>query len=73
MPSGVAELKYRVERDPNLIGGHISPLAPNGKLLDNPDLHPLYDTAQSLDLLLPAHGGTASGSCCMPSETRGLG
>ena len=59
VPSGVAELKYWAERDPNLVGVYISPQAPGGKLLDNPDLYPLYDAAQSLDLPLLAHGGTA--------------
>ena len=59
VPSGVAELKYWAERDPNLVGVYLSPQAPGGKLLDNPDLHPLYDAAQSLDLPLLAHGGTA--------------
>ena len=28
-------------------------------MLDNPDLYPLYDAAQSLDLPMLAHGGTA--------------
>ena len=32
---------------------------PEGKLLDNPDLYPLYDAAQSLELPLLAHGGTS--------------
>ena len=50
---------YWAERDPNLVGIYISPQAPGGKLLDNPDLHPLYDAAQALDLPLLAHGGTA--------------
>ena len=62
VPSGVAELKYWAERDPNLVGVYISPQAPGGKLLDNPDLYPLYDAAQSLDLpLLGAwrHGAAA--------------
>src|SRR4051794_7592888 len=59
VPSGVAELKYWAERDPNLVGVYISLQAPGGKLLDNPDLYPLYDAAQSLDLPLLAHGGTA--------------
>ena len=59
VPSGVAELRYWAERDPNLVGVYISPQAPGGKLLDNPDLYPLYDAAQALDLPLLAHGGTA--------------
>jgi predicted TIM-barrel fold metal-dependent hydrolase len=57
--SGVAEIKYWAERDQNLVGVYISPQAPDGKLLDNPDLHPLYQIAQDLDLPLLAHGGTA--------------
>jgi predicted TIM-barrel fold metal-dependent hydrolase len=57
--AGVAEIKYWAERDPNLVGVYISPQAPDGRLLDNPHLYPLYDAAQSLDLPLIAHGGTA--------------
>jgi predicted TIM-barrel fold metal-dependent hydrolase len=59
IPSGVAEIKYWAERDPNLVGVYISPQAPGKKMLDNPDLYPLYDAAQSLDLPMLAHGGTA--------------
>src|ERR1051325_441741 len=57
--AGVAEVKYWADRDPNLVGIYISPQAPEGKLLDNPDLHPLYEVAQALDLPLLAHGGTS--------------
>jgi predicted TIM-barrel fold metal-dependent hydrolase len=57
--SGVQEIKYWAERDANLVGIYISPQAPDGKLLDNPDLYPLYEVAQELDLPLLAHGGTA--------------
>jgi predicted TIM-barrel fold metal-dependent hydrolase len=57
--AGVAELRYWAERDPNLVGVYISPQAPGGRLLDHPDLRPLYETAQDLDLPLLAHGGTA--------------
>jgi predicted TIM-barrel fold metal-dependent hydrolase len=57
--AGVAEVRYWANRDPNLVGIYISPQAPDGKLLDNPDLHPLYAVAQELDLPLLAHGGTA--------------
>ena len=56
---GVAEIRHWAERDPNLVGIYISPQAPEGKLLDNPDLYPLYEVAQELDLPLLAHGGTA--------------
>ncbi len=57
--SGVAEVKYWAARDANLVGIYISPQAPEGKLLDNPDLYPLYEVAQDLDLPLLAHGGTS--------------
>ena len=57
--AGVAEIKYWAERDPNLVGVYVSPQAPGGRLLDNPDLYPLYDAAQALDLPILAHGGTA--------------
>src|SRR5437867_1279830 len=55
--SGVAEIKHWA-RDPNLAGIYISPQAPDGKLLDNPDLYPLYEVAESLDLSILPHGGT---------------
>jgi predicted TIM-barrel fold metal-dependent hydrolase len=57
--SGVAEVQYWAARDANLVGIYISPQAPEGKLLDNPDLYPLYEVAQDLDLPLLAHGGTS--------------
>ena len=57
--AGVAEIKYWAERDPNLVGVYVSPQGPGGRLLDNPDFYPLYDAAQSLDLPILAHGGTA--------------
>jgi predicted TIM-barrel fold metal-dependent hydrolase len=59
VPAGVAEVRYWAERDPNAVGIYISPQAPEGKLLDNPDLYPLYEVAQELDLPLLAHGGTS--------------
>ena len=55
----MAEVRHWANRDPNLVGIYISPQAPEGKLLDNPDLYPLYEVAQELDLPLLAHGGTA--------------
>ncbi|HXJ82202.1 MAG TPA: amidohydrolase family protein [Candidatus Methylomirabilis sp.] len=57
--AGVAEVRHWAERDPNAVGIYISPQAPEGKLLDNPDLYPLYEVAQALDLPLLAHGGTS--------------
>jgi predicted TIM-barrel fold metal-dependent hydrolase len=57
--AGVAEIRHWAERDGNLVGVYLSPQAPEGKLLDNPGLHPLYQVAQDLDLPLLIHGGTA--------------
>jgi predicted TIM-barrel fold metal-dependent hydrolase len=59
IPSGVAEVTYWAKQDANLVGLYLSPQAPGGKLLDNPDLYPLYEVAQECDLPLLAHGGTA--------------
>jgi hypothetical protein len=52
-----SELTYWAERDANLAGVLLSPVCPNGRLLDNPDLHPLYQRAQDLDLPILIHGG----------------
>ena len=57
--AGVEEIKYWSDRDPNLVGIYLSPQAPGGRLLDNPELYPLYEVAQALELPLLAHGGTA--------------
>ena len=51
------ELTYWAERDRNLVGVQLSPSCPDGTLLDNPALHPLYQRAQDLDLPIMIHGG----------------
>jgi predicted TIM-barrel fold metal-dependent hydrolase len=51
------ELAYWAERDQNLVGVQLSPSCPDGTLLDNPALHPLYQRAQDLDLPIMIHGG----------------
>jgi predicted TIM-barrel fold metal-dependent hydrolase len=56
--SGVEEIKYWADRDSNLVGIYTSPQVPGGRLLDNPDLYPLYEVAQHFDLPLLIHGGT---------------
>jgi predicted TIM-barrel fold metal-dependent hydrolase len=45
-------------KDPALVGLYVTPLAHDGKLLDNPDFHPLYALAQDLELSLLVHPGT---------------
>src|SRR4029077_15697791 len=57
--SGVAEVRHWASPDSNLVRIYISPQAPEAKLLDTPDLYPLYEVARELDLPLLAHGGTA--------------
>lgn len=53
----VGELSYWAEHDDNVVGVLLSPSCPNGRLLDNPDLHPLYQRAQDLDVPILVHGG----------------
>ena len=56
--AGVAEVKYWGDRDANLVGIYTPQVGPGGKLLDNPDFHPLYEVAQDLELPLLVHPGT---------------
>ena len=57
VPGTVEHLTYWAEHDPNLAGVMLPPAGPNGRLLDNPDYHPIYQAAQELDLPLLVHGG----------------
>jgi predicted TIM-barrel fold metal-dependent hydrolase len=58
IPATLDELTYWTERDQNLAGWFIPRACPDGRLLDNPELHPLYQRAQDLDMPLMVHGGT---------------
>lgn len=58
LAAGIAEVKYWADRDSNLVGIYTPQVGPEGKLLDNPDFHPLYEVAQDLDLPLLVHPGT---------------
>ena len=57
VPGTVEQLTHWAEHDANLAGVMIPPAGPNGRLLDNPDYHPIYQAAQDLDLPLLVHGG----------------
>jgi predicted TIM-barrel fold metal-dependent hydrolase len=57
MRATVQELTNWAEKDTNLVGVLVPPLCPGGRLLDNPDLHPLLQRAQDLDLPILIHGG----------------
>jgi predicted TIM-barrel fold metal-dependent hydrolase len=53
----VTEISAWAEKDTNLAGVLVPPLCPAGRLLDNPDLHALYERAQDLNLPILVHGG----------------
>ena len=55
--ASVTELTASAKKDGNLVGVLVPPVCPGGKLLDNPDLHPLFQTCQDLDLPILVHGG----------------
>ena len=57
IPASVNEVTHWAEKDANLAGVLVPPLCPDGKLLDTPDLHPLFQRAQELDLPILVHGG----------------
>lgn len=52
------ELTRWAERDEHFAGMFIPRACPDGRLLDNPDLHPLFERTQELELPLWVHGGT---------------
>ncbi len=57
-PQGTADdLAYWAERDDNLVGVTVPPTSAYGRLLDNPDLRPIFQRAQDLDLPVMVHGG----------------
>jgi predicted TIM-barrel fold metal-dependent hydrolase len=57
MDATVKELTYWAHKDANCVGVLVPPLCPGGRLLDNPDLYPLFRCAQDLDLPVLVHGG----------------
>jgi predicted TIM-barrel fold metal-dependent hydrolase len=52
----VSELTYWAERDDYYAGVFITRICPDGTLLDNPDLYPLWERAQEMDLPIWIHG-----------------
>jgi len=57
IPKTIRELEYRTREDPHFAGLQIPRACPDGRMLDNPDLHPLYRASQQLDMPLWVHGG----------------
>ena len=57
IPKTIAQLEYWTKNDPYFAGLQIPRACPDGRMLDNPDLHPLYRASQELDMPLWVHGG----------------
>ena len=57
IPKTIAQLEYWTKQDPHFAGLQIPRACPDGRMLDNPDLHPLYLASQELDMPLWVHGG----------------
>jgi uncharacterized protein len=57
MPKTIAQLQYWTKEDPYFAGMQIPRTCPDGSMLDNPDLHPLYAACQELDMPVWVHGG----------------
>ena len=57
IPKTIAQLEYWTKNDPHFAGLQIPRACPDGRMLDNPDLHPLYRASQELDMPMWVHGG----------------
>lgn len=55
--TSVDELTHWAKQDTKLAGVIIPPVCPGGRLLDTPNLHPLFRCAQELDIPVLVHGG----------------
>ena len=56
IPATIAEMAYWAERDENYGGVFMPRLLADGRLLDVPDLYPLWERSQDLDLPIWSHG-----------------
>lgn len=57
IPHSIAQLEYWTKQDRYFAGLQIPRTCPDGRMLDNPDLHRLYAASQALDMPLWVHGG----------------
>jgi predicted TIM-barrel fold metal-dependent hydrolase len=57
IPHSIAQLEYWTKEDPYFAGLQIPRTCPDGTMLDNPDLHPLFAACQALDMPVWVHGG----------------
>ena len=56
MPETIDQLTYWGERDRYFAGMYVPRACPDGRLLDNPDLHRLFAVSEDLDLPIWVHG-----------------
>jgi predicted TIM-barrel fold metal-dependent hydrolase len=57
IPATIEQLRYWARCDDHFAGMHLTRACPDGTMLDNPNLHPLYAASEELDLPLWVHGG----------------
>jgi predicted TIM-barrel fold metal-dependent hydrolase len=57
IPRSIAQLEYWTKKDAYFAGLQVPRTCPDGRMLDNPDLHRLYAASQELDMPLWVHGG----------------
>src|SRR5262245_17587317 len=57
IPESIAQLEYWTKHDRYFAGLQIPRTCPDGRMLDNPDLHRLYAASQDLNMPLWVHGG----------------
>jgi uncharacterized protein len=57
IPESISQLRYWAEHDKYCAGTFISRVCPDGTMLDNPNLHPLFAASEELDLPIWIHGG----------------
>jgi uncharacterized protein len=58
VPESVTWLRQWAAQDPHFAGMFISRACPDGSMLDNPALRPLFAASQELDLPIWVHGGS---------------
>ena len=56
VPETVEQLRYWTEHDESFAGMSLRRACPDGRQLDNPDLHPLFEASQELDMPIWVHG-----------------